>query len=57
MEKLTKKDVNFESPAKGRDRCAYCVHFLARQDACEIVAGRVLSSDWCNRFKRVSEAA
>jgi hypothetical protein len=49
--KYAKSEVAFEHPAKGKDRCAECRHFRAPA-ACEIVAGKVLSQDWCKKFSR-----
>ncbi len=50
MRKLAKLDVDFEHPARGRHHCAECRHFDAPEE-CRIVAGRVLSRDWCKRFE------
>jgi hypothetical protein len=48
--KLSKAAVEFESPAKGKNHCSSCKHFLAASEACEIVAGSILATDWCKRW-------
>lgn len=53
--KLSKKDVGFESPAKGPDHCGECIYFL-RPDGCKRVAGLVKRQDWCKRFLKKSGA-
>lgn len=54
MKKLAKIDVDFEHPARGRHHCGECRHFDA-PEVCRIVAGRVLSRDWCKRFEDKQE--
>lgn len=59
MPKLTKREVRFESPAQGKDRCADCIHFepsaLHRQGeglgTCALVVGVMEGGDWCDRFQ------
>jgi hypothetical protein len=55
-EKFTKAEVDFESPAGGKDQCRDCVHFEA-PNRCEIVEGRIDPEDWCSRFRRKSRLA
>jgi hypothetical protein len=49
--KFTKAEVEFEHPAKGKDRCGDCIHF-AGHNSCRIVAGLIYPRDWCNQFER-----
>lgn len=51
MKRYSKDEVDFESPAKGKDRCRDCRHFEP-PEACEIVYGRIQPGDWCDQFKR-----
>lgn len=56
--KLAKPEVSFEHPAGGKDHCADCKHFETQgPHTCEIVAGRIETQDWCDRFKRKSRIA
>jgi len=50
--KFEKPEVGFEHPAKGPDHCSACKHFLSEQNACAIVKGEVLASDWCEKFSQ-----
>lgn len=54
--KYQKREVGYERPAKGPNHCSECKHFLARQEACEIVEGRILPGDWCKKFERGRES-
>lgn len=48
----TKAEVNFQHPAKGRDDCDECVHWLGPdKPACELVQGKVEHEDWCRKFE------
>jgi hypothetical protein len=49
--KYTKAQVKFESPARGKDRCGACIHYI-RGGSCDIVAGKIKPGDWCNKFRR-----
>ena len=49
-EKFTKKEVNYESPGKGMDKCADC--FFFREGACKIVEGKIKPKDWCDQYER-----
>jgi len=48
--KLSKSEVGYEHPAKGRDHCSWCKHFLPASKKCEIVEGWIAPEDWCRRF-------
>ncbi len=50
--KFLKMDVQFEHPAKGRDHCSECVHFIPEYSRCRIVRGEVMGVDWCKKFKK-----
>lgn len=53
MAKLSKSEVGYEHPAAKSDHCGICRHFeVERPHGCEIVAGRILAEDWCERFVR-----
>jgi hypothetical protein len=47
-EQFTKKEVNYESPAKGMSHCEDCIFFQAGR--CKIVAGKIRKADWCDQF-------
>jgi len=49
-EKFTKKEVNYESPGKGMDKCEDC--FFFRAGLCKIVEGKIKPKDWCDQFTR-----
>jgi hypothetical protein len=50
--KLSKASVGFESPAKGKDHCGQCIHFLGdAEQACKLVAGQIDAEDWCRMFQ------
>jgi hypothetical protein len=48
--KLTKIEVGFEHPAKGKQHCRECVHWQS-PNRCKIVEGIVKGVDWCKRFE------
>jgi hypothetical protein len=48
--KYKKKEVDFESPAKGKRHCGDCIYF--KHPNCQIVEGDVSSDDWCNRYQK-----
>jgi hypothetical protein len=45
---MTKEEVKFEHPAKGKDHCKSCKFF--RKDHCAIVKGDIKPEDWCEEF-------
>jgi len=49
--KLPMSTVGFEHPAKGKQHCSMCVHFLPKHNRCELVAGIVKAQDWCTRYR------
>jgi len=55
MQKFAKHEVHYTDHAKGKDHCAGCVHFekIAPQH-CEVVAGKILASGWCDKFRAKS---
>lgn len=57
MAKFSKDSVGFEHPAKGDDHCSECKHFLASEQACQIVAGHIQAEDWCRKFSPKSRLA
>jgi hypothetical protein len=50
--KYTKEQVKFQHPAKGKNQCGQCRHFLKNEEKCEIVNGKIQPEDWCNKFRR-----
>jgi hypothetical protein len=45
---LTKAQVEFEHPAKGKETCGDCKYFETRHpQGCEIVEGEIYGVDWC----------
>ena len=50
--KLAKSTVDYGLGDPRGARCGVCRHFLARANGCEIVAGEIEASMWCNRFAR-----
>jgi hypothetical protein len=54
--KYSKAEVHFEHPARGENHCSQCVHFeVERPNGCEVVAGYIAASDWCDQFKAKAE--
>lgn len=52
-DKLSKTDVGFEHPAKGKDHCSGCVFFQVDAPRhCHIVAGIIMPEDWCERWSK-----
>lgn len=52
-EQFTKKEVNYESPAKGMDHCKDCIFFqVLHKNGCKIVEGFIKPADWCDEFTR-----
>jgi hypothetical protein len=50
--KKSKDVVGYEHPAKGAERCGTCRHFeVSGKNLCEIVAGKILSEDWCREWE------
>jgi hypothetical protein len=49
-DKYDKDEVQFEHPASHGD-CDDCKHWQS-PDSCEIVKGKVLEEDWCDKFDR-----
>ena len=50
-EKFTKKEVNYESPGKGMDKCADCFFFrVLHKNGCKIVEGFIKPNDWCDEW-------
>ena len=50
--KFTKDEVEYESPAKGKQHCADCKHFqVLAPKHCEIVQGIIQPSDWCKKYE------
>jgi hypothetical protein len=50
-----KSEVQFEHPAKGKNHCSQCVHFLGN-GKCEIVSGLIRPEDWCDKWKGTNVA-
>jgi hypothetical protein len=46
--KFDKKQVNFEHPSMGEDKCGGCKWFLGGR--CSIVAGKIEATDWCDHY-------
>lgn len=55
--KFTKKEVQYEHPAKGPNHCGICHYFTHYQRTifgeCDIVQGIIQGKDWCNQFKPI----
>ena len=50
-EQFTKKEVGFESPAKGPHDCDGCIFFqVLHKNGCKIVEGFIKPTDWCREF-------
>lgn len=56
MAKVSKESVNYGPGHARGDHCGVCAHFEAPH-ACEIVAGEIDASMWCERFKRKRRGA
>jgi hypothetical protein len=52
-EKSKHSVVNYEHPAKGRNHCGNCAHFInAHIPRCETVMNPIRPGDWCKRWER-----
>ena len=52
MSKLSKSEVEFEHPSGEKQRCSGCSHFEVLAPLhCEIVAGTIAPTDWCEKWK------
>lgn len=49
--RMSKEEVQFESPAEGLDHCSQCIHFEPDTKTCSIVVGEIKPTDWCEEFK------
>lgn len=52
--RYTKEQVRYEHPAKGKDDCDDCAHFICDSNACELVKGNIEPEDWCRKFEKGS---
>lgn len=52
--KTPKSEVGYQE-GSGKQRCAYCAHFLP-PDACEGVAGKISGGAWCVRWQPKASA-
>ncbi len=56
-DKYTHAEVGFEHPARGKDICGECAHFIRGSlggwhvGGCEIVKDPIEPENWCNRFR------
>ena len=51
MAKLSKQAVEYESPARGRNRCEWCIYWESfRCSEVEEGAGLIRPEDWCKLF-------
>ena len=49
---LDKESVGFEHPAKGEHHCSECQYYIAPEENCMIVKGKIEPKDWCERWKK-----
>ena len=55
-DKYTHAEVRFEHPARGKNTCDECAHFIRGSlggwhvGGCEIVKNPIEPEDWCNKF-------
>jgi hypothetical protein len=55
-DKYTHAEVGFEHPARGKNTCDECAHFIRGSlggwhvGGCEIVTDPIEPGDWCNKF-------
>ncbi len=47
--KVSKEEALYQEEPRAGEKCEACVHFIAEQSACEIVAGRISPQGW-SRF-------
>lgn len=50
--KFTHKEVKYEDPAKGKDTCSDCVHFIESKSGCrcEVTRSPISPKGWCTRY-------
>jgi hypothetical protein len=54
-DKLPKSQVNYQDRPNGSDKCALCKYFVPGKDdtssgSCQLVAGSISPSGWCQAF-------
>jgi hypothetical protein len=49
--KISKVEAEYEEPARGKDHCEHCAHWL-RPDLCVKVRGLISPEGWCKLFER-----
>lgn len=50
----SKAAAGYQNSPNGRQRCADCRFFNARNRTCQIVAGEISPNGWCRYFRRAS---
>ncbi len=45
--KMTQAAAQYQSQPKGDQNCAGCLHFVAGDNTCKVVAGQVSPQGWC----------
>jgi len=47
---ISKEAAGYEDPAKGKDHCGECKHFLKDSKTCQMVEGSISAGAWCKLF-------
>lgn len=54
-DKLSHRQVAYEHPARGKDHCSICRHYIEDGPRCESVRSPIRAEDWCIRFRNKEE--
>ena len=50
--KLTQKQARYQDEPKNKRKCADCKFFMAKEEGCEVVEGKIKPEGWCVRFAK-----
>lgn len=45
--KVAQAAVKYQTEAKGDQKCALCLHFIAESSTCKLVEGQISPDGWC----------
>lgn len=46
--KVAQAAVKYQTEAKGDQKCALCLHFIAESNTCKLVEGQISPDGWCS---------
>ena len=45
--KVSKAQAKYQDKPKGNQNCAQCMHFVAADNSCKVVEGKISPQGWC----------